>query len=117
MLASRHRITEAGEFRATMRGTRAAGKHLVVHLSLTGEGAPRAGFVVSKAVGVAVIRNLVKRRLRHLMAQRLTRLPEGAMVVVRAQPRAATASWSELGQDLDRSLDRCLTRAHQRSDT
>ncbi|RYZ16851.1 MAG: ribonuclease P protein component [Myxococcaceae bacterium] len=111
MLAARHRITAAPDFRATMRGRRAAGAHLVVHLSLTGEGEPRAGFVVSKAVGVAVVRNRVKRRLRHLMAPRLDRLPAGAMVVVRALPSAAQASFSDLADDLDRSLTRAVQRS------
>lgn len=98
-----------------MRGKRAAGAHLVVHLSLQGEGEPRAGFVVSKAVGVAVTRNRVKRRLRHLMAERLDRLPAGAMVVVRALPDAASATHAELGRDLDRSLERAVARSAERS--
>ena len=106
MLASRHRITEAEDFRATMRGARAAGAHLVVHLSLKGDGPPRVGFVVSKAVGGAVVRNLVKRRLRHLMAPRLSALPDGALVVVRTLPSAGEASYAELEADLDRQLER-----------
>ncbi len=41
-----------------------------------GERSPtRAGFVVSKAVGGAVVRNKVKRRLRHLMRERVDQLP------------------------------------------
>lgn len=61
----------------------------------------RVGFVVSKAVGTAVVRHRVTRRLRHLMADRLARLPAGTLVVVRALPPAATAPSSELGTDLD----------------
>src|SRR5215475_2919117 len=65
---------------------------------------PRAGFVVSRAVGGAVARNRVRRRLRHLMRDRLTSLPAGTDVVVRALPGAATRSFSALGVDLDRAL-------------
>lgn len=65
---------------------------------------PTAGFVVSKAVGGAVVRNRVKRRLRHLVAARLVRLPGGARLVVRALPPAAEASYAGLGRDLDRAL-------------
>lgn len=106
MLASRHRITAADEFRRAMRGRRAAGRFLVVHSSSSEEIEPRIGFVVSKSVGVAVVRNLVKRRLRHLIRERLSALPAGLMLVVRALPAASGASYDELGADLDRALQR-----------
>lgn len=51
----------------------------------------RVGFVVSKAVGGAVVRNRVKRRLRHLVAQELVSAPGPRDVVVRALPAAATS--------------------------
>ena len=44
-------------------------------------GPPTAGFVVSKAIGGAVVRNRVKRRLRHLMSARIGSLPAGSRVV------------------------------------
>jgi ribonuclease P protein component len=68
---------------------------------------PRVGFVVSKAVGPAVTRNLVKRRLRHLARERTATLPPRGMLVVRALPAAADASYDELA----RELDRCLAKA------
>ncbi|GAB2593673.1 hypothetical protein GCM10009593_38000 [Microlunatus antarcticus] len=49
------------------------------------------GFVVSKAVGGAVVRNRVKRRLRHLVAAQLVGSPTGLDVVVRALPAAGTS--------------------------
>lgn len=57
---------------------------------------PRAGFVVSRAVGNAVSRNRVRRRLRHLAAGELAGLPARATVVVRALPGAADASYADL---------------------
>lgn len=115
MLASRHRITAADDFRAAMRGRRAAGRFLVVHsISSSAPLDPRVGFVVSKAVGVAVVRNRVKRRLRHLVRERLPKLPAGTMLVVRALPAAADASYADLGADLDHALDRALDRALHR---
>lgn len=72
-----------------------------------GGGSPaRVGFVVSKAVGPAVIRNRVKRRLRHLARERLKSLPGSAVLVVRALPSAADASYDDLGRDLDAALER-----------
>jgi ribonuclease P protein component len=66
------------------------------------------GFVVSKAVGPAVTRNLVKRRLRHLMRARVEHLRAGDLLVVRAQRAAAVASYRDLEAELDRCLDRVV---------
>lgn len=60
----------------------------------------RAGFVVSKAVGDAVTRNKVKRRLRHLVRDHLADLPAGSDIVVRALPSAASRSYQEIEIDL-----------------
>jgi ribonuclease P protein component len=68
----------------------------------------RVGFVVSRAVGGAVVRNRVKRRLRASVAQRLGDLPAGVVVVVRAQPAAAAASRVVLEADLSASLERAM---------
>jgi ribonuclease P protein component len=68
----------------------------------------RAGFVVSKAVGHAVVRNRVKRRLRHLMRERLPLLPPGSLIVIRALPDAGAAEHGELARDLDAALRRLL---------
>ena len=62
--------------------------------------------MVSKAVGNAVARNRVKRRLRHLAREHVSTLPGSAVLVVRALPAAATASYADLGADLDRCLRR-----------
>jgi ribonuclease P protein component len=66
---------------------------------------------VSKAVGDAVTRNLVKRRLRHLIRDRLCVLPPGSLVVVRALPGAGTAGNDQLTRDLDSALRRLLGKA------
>lgn len=50
----------------------------------------RVGFVVSKAVGGAVERNRVKRRLRHLVARELAGTAVARDVVVRALPAASS---------------------------
>jgi ribonuclease P protein component len=55
-----------------------------------GRSGPRVGFVVSGALGNAVTRNRVKRRLRYLAAAHVTDTPVGLDIVVRALPRAAT---------------------------
>ena len=87
------------------------GKLLVVHLADVIDGAepgPRVGFIVSKAVGNAVIRNRVKRRLRHLVRERIDALPTSGLLVVRANPASSAASYRELAGELDRCLLRVL---------
>ena len=71
---------------------------------------PRVGFVVSKAVGGAVVRNRTKRVLRHLVADRLTGIPAGVDLVVRANPASATATTPQLAAELDRTLSTVLRR-------
>ena len=104
----------------TRRGVRASRATLVVHAAnladvraslskgaevSTRDAGPRIGFVVSGAVGNAVIRNRVKRRLRHLAAAQVADTPGGIGpggigpgrigpgrigIVVRALPRAVS---------------------------
>ncbi len=64
----------------------------------------RAGFVVPRTVGGAVVRNKVRRRLRHLVRERLTDLPAGSSLVVRALPGAESRDYAQLGADLDTAL-------------
>ena len=110
MLAASQRLTHADQFRdATRKGRRTAARNVVVHCALEATpGQARVGFVVSKAVGNAVQRNLVKRRLRHLAREHYPALPSGALVVIRARSAAVSASYPELASD----LERCLQQVH-----
>ena len=71
---------------------------------------PRVGFVVSKAVGNAVVRNRTKRVLRALMGARICQLPDGVDVVVRANVDLPGTPTAALAQDLDRLLAIVLRR-------
>lgn len=72
---------------------------------------PRAAVIAGRRVGPAVTRNLVKRRLRELLRARLTELPGGSLVVVRALPGAERASFTQLGGWLDAALRSCVSQA------
>ena len=116
MLTREHRLTSGQQFTRTVRtGHRAGTRTLVLHLAVraaeTAETGPHIGFVVSKAVGSAVTRNLVKRRLRHHARERVSSLPGSVALVVRALPPAATASYVALADDFDRALCRVLDRS------
>lgn len=84
------RMRRSKDFRrTTRRGLRVSRPTLIVHAVPAPDG-PRIGFVVSGALGNAVTRNRVKRRLRHLAMAHVADTPAGIDVVVRALPRAAT---------------------------
>lgn len=134
MLTAAQRLRRRSEFAAAVRAGRRVGRGaVVVHLDVpdrTRRESPgpqrespgidqeslepvpagaehlpgRAGFVVSKAVGNAVVRNKVRRRLRHLVRERLGALPPGATLVVRALPGAADLPYPRLAADLDAAL-------------
>ena len=121
MLPAAARLRARADFAATVRqGRRGRSPLVLVHLSAPAPSArtvseptppTRAGFVVSRAVGGAVVRNRVKRRLRALRADRLPALPTGSQVVVRALPAAAGASSPQLARALDPALRQALDRA------
>jgi ribonuclease P protein component len=117
MLPSDHRMRRREDFTsAVRRGDRAGRSRLVLHLQLRDDldEPPLVGFTVGRPVGGAVIRNKVRRRLRHIVRERLHRLPAGSLLVVRANPKAATARNDELAADLDAVLDRLLRREVKR---
>lgn len=108
MLPPASRIRTPDDFRETMRqGVKVARPSLVVHARRRQDEPSRAGFVVSRAVGGAVVRNRVKRRLRHLVAAELPSLVFPVDVVVRALPPASS---SDLAGDLHSALARCVDR-------
>lgn len=73
-------------------------------------GGPRFGLVVSKAVGDSVTRHRVSRRLRHIAAELLDEAGDDLMVVIRANPAAASASHSDLVKDMRAGLAAASSR-------
>ena len=68
--------------------------------------AARFGFIVSRQVGSAVVRNTVRRRLKAVCAEALDSLRPGNDIVIRALPSAATASFGDLRDEVSRCLSR-----------
>jgi len=129
VLPAQARLRRRSEFQAALRGGQHAGRPaMTVHVSpprpadiphaaqpvtATTPLSARAGFVVGRAVGGAVVRNALRRRLRHLVQQRLHRIPAGTLLVIRALPPASSMSFAQLGAELDTALGRALDKAQR----
>jgi len=114
MLPRSLRMRSTRDFQqTTRRGVRASRPTLVVHAAYLDDGT-RVGFVVSGALGNAVTRNRVKRRLRHLAAAHVAETPEKIGVVVRALPRAATDP-ADVPTDFGSAWHEAMSRLSTRS--
>jgi ribonuclease P protein component len=129
------RMRSSKDFRrTTRRGLRVSRSTLIFHAvrapddvastrDAAGRSGPRIGFVVSGALGNAVTRNRVKRRLRHLAAAHVADAPVGIDpfaidpfaidIVVRALPGAVTdpaAVPTEFGSAWHEAVSRLTAR-------
>jgi len=102
---TRERLRVRRDFLAVYRKGRAWTHRLLVLRTLP-NGLPhnRYGFVVSKRVGKAVVRNRLKRRLREGL--RLLTVRPGWDAVLLARPPAATATYQQLREALVELLSR-----------
>lgn len=93
------RLRRRKDFAAAYRlGTAHGNRLLVVRVRPNGGPHTRWGFVTGKIIGGAVVRNLVKRRLRE--AARTIQTPPGVDIVVGARKPAATAGYETLKRSL-----------------
>lgn len=74
----------------------------------------RLGLAVSKAVGNAVARNHVKRRLRALAKRYEALLPQQCDVVIRAKPTANHVSFAQLDEQIARTFTAIDRKVAQR---
>lgn len=80
------------------------GKEVVVRTLPNGLDSSRFGFVVSRHVGKAVVRNRVKRRLREILRQTL--LQPGWDIIVIARAPTAMTGYARLGESVRNLLFR-----------
>jgi ribonuclease P protein component len=102
------RLVRPVEFaRVRSEGTAHRGRTLVLGvLAREDEKVFRVGFVTSKRIGGAVVRNRVRRRLRDVVRTQQGRLREGFWFVVIARPAAARAPYRELKDEWLRLAER-----------
>ena len=77
-------------------------------LRLPGEPVPsRFGFTVPKALGKAVQRNRLRRRMREAVRSQFDRLPANWAIVFNPRRSALEASFEDLCREVGRLLARC----------
>ncbi|WP_018025063.1 ribonuclease P protein component [Corynebacterium ulceribovis] len=112
MLPAPHKLSGSANFsRVVKKGKRAGRKTIVMHaythqpeLTPVRTGGPRFGLIVSKAVGNAVVRHRVSRRLRHCLMTFMADVPPHSDIVVRALAASATAESADIEADLRSAL-------------
>lgn len=107
MLARVNRVVQAEDFRTIVRRGRRSASPLAVYYRLerTESDPARFGFIVSRAVGGAVERNLLRRRMRAIGRELVDAGARGVDVVVRALPGSAQRGWASLSADMHDVLD------------
>ena len=112
MLARANRVIRPEDFRAVVRRGRRSATPIAVYYRLERDpGAPaRFGFIVSRAVGGAVDRNRLRRRMRAVGRELVDGGARGADVVVRALPGSAQEGWATLSADMHDALDSRMIR-------
>jgi ribonuclease P protein component len=110
----RHRLSRSRDFDAVYRhGRSVSTRFLVLYWFAREEDgeAPRLGLAVPKAVGTAVVRNKMKRRLREVFRTRLPELPQGQDYVLVVRPGFAEAVEARGSDWLGERVDEILGKA------
>ncbi|GAA1405561.1 ribonuclease P protein component [Glutamicibacter uratoxydans] len=116
MLPKNQRLRLAQDLTATVRsGVRSGRRNVVLYARprANDQVGDRFGFIVSKAVGIAVKRNLAKRRMREI-AHELRRDDGNLDIVVRALPGAAELSWDELRSQVTSAFASAVRKSEAR---
>jgi ribonuclease P protein component len=110
----RHRLSRSRDFDAVYRQGRSVSTRFLVLYWFSrdedGEG-PRLGLAVPRAVGTAVVRNRIKRRLRELFRERSSELPQDHDYVLVVRPGLAEAAESRGFDWLRERVDEILGKA------
>jgi len=92
------RLTQSAEFAQVKKNGRVYRGRSVLLSILQANGATRfrAGFITSRALGSAVARNRVRRRLREIVRKHQREIVDGTWIVTIARASAVGATYQEL---------------------
>jgi ribonuclease P protein component len=108
VLSSQHRINRGEDFRRILRTGRKSRSALgTVAIADSASTSFRCGVITSKAVGGAVVRNRVRRRVRAALASLAPALA-GKDVVVRCGQEAAELSYHEIFSLIEAAIERSV---------
>ncbi len=68
---------------------------------------PRVGFTVPRALGKAVVRNRIRRRVREAVRLQLDRLNPQCSIVINPRRKALDAPFPDLHREVERLFLRC----------
>jgi ribonuclease P protein component len=110
VLSARNRMTRSTDFGATVKqGTRAVQPDLVIYVRAGDAGAaeaPKVGLIIGRAVGTAVQRHQLARRLRHVARGVVEGLQRSEQIVIRALPSSRGLDSARLEEELRAGLRR-----------
>jgi ribonuclease P protein component len=99
------RLVRRGDFDAVYRaGKRRSSSHFTVFFRANELPQSRFGFSIKKALGGAVVRNRIRRRLREMVRCHRLEIPAGWDIVIHPKSAVAKALFAALTADLLRLL-------------
>jgi ribonuclease P protein component len=99
------RLVRRGSFDAVYRaGKRLSSAHFTVFVRANELALSRFGFSIKKAVGGAVVRNRIRRRVREMVRCHRQEIPAGWDIVIHPKGSVAKAPFGALEQELIRVL-------------
>jgi len=99
------RLVRKAEFDAVYRaGKRRSSSHFTVFFRANEQPQSRFGFSIKKALGGAVVRNRIRRRLREMVRCHRLEIPAGWDIVIHPKSTVARAEFATLTADLLRVL-------------
>lgn len=103
----RHRLTHSADFDRVRKQGRSWAQPLFIFSAVrNGLDHTRFGFIVSRRVGNAVVRNRVKRQLREVVRRHLGELPQGWDIVLVARAPIVEAHFTDIEDAFTQALRR-----------
>jgi ribonuclease P protein component len=110
--ARQARLRKHADFDKVYRtGRRLFSAHMTVFFLRRDRGPARVGFTVTRALGAAVERNRIRRRLREAVRLNLGMLGNAVDVVIHPKKSAQAADFAELREEIARAFERILSSA------